>query len=233
MKPAVPQKNHRSLLKQPFTVLAGGFMFLLTSQLIASAILQFVPVSLNSAVRLALLLLITFVILATLLQIVIRFTPYSWASLGIRAPKGRWFRLFLSSTVLYVLLSAILMTLASLIFTGFNASEMQEVGLSKPSSRIDLTLGFISLVILTPIIEEVIFRGIFFRGLKATIPAWAAVVISSALFAVAHGQWNVALDTFALGVFLAYLTYKTGSLLPAILLHALKNGLAYILLFVF
>jgi membrane protease YdiL (CAAX protease family) len=57
-------------------------------------------------------------------------------------------------------------------------------------------------------------------------------VFTSAIFGFAHGQWNVGVDTFALSLALCYLAYKTNSLWPSVLLHSLKNLIAFILVFV-
>ena len=224
--------HFQKVVQHPFSVLAGGFILLLATQLFGSVALQFLSKTTSEPVRLATLLLVSFLALLLILTVLLKLAGKSWRNFGMRKPEGRWIRLLISSSILYVLLSVTLMTVATLVLPGFDATQTQEVGLTKLGSPTELVLGFVSLVILTPIIEEIIFRGVIFRGLSRTLPLWFAVGFSSVLFAVAHGQWNVALDTFVLGIFLAYVTHKTGSLIPAILLHALKNGVAYVLLFV-
>ena len=68
--------------------------------------------------------------------------------------------------------------------------------------------------------------------LRKSMPVWAAIIITSLLFALVHFQWNVALDTFALSIVLCLLRLVTKSLWAPILLHAMKNGLAFYLLFI-
>ncbi len=60
-----------------------------------------------------------------------------------------------------------------------------------------------------------------------------AALISAAIFGILHGQVNLFIDTFVLGLALAWLVNKTDSLWPAIGLHMLKNGIAFLYLFVF
>lgn len=220
------------VMQHPFSVLAGGFILLLITQLFGSVALQFISKTTTEPIRLATLLIVSFLTLLLILAVLLKVCGKSWRSFGVRKPRGPWLRLLVGSAILYVLLSVTLMTLATLALPGFDATQSQEVGLTKLGSYPELVLGFVSLVILTPIIEELIFRGVIFRGLSRTLPLWFAVGFSSVLFAIAHGQWNVAIDTFVLGIFLAYVTHKTGSLIPAIILHGLKNGVAYVLLFV-
>jgi hypothetical protein len=100
-------------------------------------------------------------------------------------------------------------------------------------------MGFALLAILIGFAEETFFRGIIFTTLlpKGTIPA---VVISSFLFAAPHllnavgGLWDLTftlVDTFAafgVGVTFAALCLRTGSIWPAIGLHALFDFTAFI-----
>jgi membrane protease YdiL (CAAX protease family) len=63
-------------------------------------------------------------------------------------------------------------------------------------------------------------------------PARAAAIITSVLFGLVHMQWNIAIDTFIFSFALIYVFEKTGNLRASIALHALKNGIAFIGLFI-
>ena len=73
--------------------------------------------------------------------------------------------------------------------------------------------------IFAPLFEEVIFRGIVFRGLLSSMPSWAAVLSSALLFALPHemSSWPL---IFALGVGLALIYYRSGNLMISIWTHA-------------
>ncbi|MBP7820975.1 CPBP family intramembrane metalloprotease [Candidatus Saccharibacteria bacterium] len=60
----------------------------------------------------------------------------------------------------------------------------------------------------------------------------ASAIFVSSIFGLVHGQWNVAIDTFALSIVLIALYEKTKNLWACIGLHALKNLVAFIALFV-
>jgi membrane protease YdiL (CAAX protease family) len=64
------------------------------------------------------------------------------------------------------------------------------------------------------------------------MPVWVAIVITSALFGFIHGQWNVGIDVFALSVVLCSLREITGSIWAGILLHMLKNSVAFFIIFI-
>jgi hypothetical protein len=79
-------------------------------------------------------------------------------------------------------------------------------------------------VILAPLFEEFIFRGLIFKGLRRSWGRWPSILASAALFAVVHPPLSV-LPVFGLGVCAALSYERTGFLLAPILVHALYNAL--------
>lgn len=128
---------------------------------------------------------------------------------------------------------AVSLTISSLVqvFVKFDPNQSQDIGFNAPNSA-EFILVFIAIAVLAPLAEELLFRGFIFRGMRQKLPFWPAALIVSLLFALAHGQVNVGLDVFALSIVLCWLREKTGSLWPGIILHASKNALALILIFV-
>jgi membrane protease YdiL (CAAX protease family) len=81
-------------------------------------------------------------------------------------------------------------------------------------------------VVVAPICEEVFFRGFVFPGLlHAMSPVWA-IILSALIFAVAHGDPGSFAVLFLIGLALAFLRWRTKSIWPGIMLHALNNGVA-------
>lgn len=109
--------------------------------------------------------------------------------------------------------------------------EVQELGFDAPQG-IELLLVFLALVVVAPIVEEVIFRGFMFRAYHRTFGAILGAILVSGLFGLAHGQLNVGLDTFILSLFLCYVRLKTDGLWAPIFLHAIKNFVAFSILFI-
>lgn len=77
--------------------------------------------------------------------------------------------------------------------------------------------------ILGPIIEELFFRAFMYRAFRKSIGAFWAVMITSALFAVLHSNIVSFLPIMILGVLLAYLYEKTGTLVAPITVHMVHN----------
>jgi membrane protease YdiL (CAAX protease family) len=131
----------------------------------------------------------------------------------------------------YALIATIVLTAARLA-PGFNGSEAQHLGVTTLFG-VDRVVGFVVLVLITPILEELLFRGILYGKLRqARMPFWPAALLVSALFGVAHGQWNVALDVFCLSMVACYLRESTGAIWAGVLLHVLKNMIAFYFTFV-
>lgn len=134
--------------------------------------------------------------------------------------------------VTYFVLFLITVLALSAFVPAFNADETQDVGFVGAQGW-QLVLAFIGLVIIAPISEEIFFRGFLYRGLRRSWPMWLAAVGTSALFALAHGQWNVGVDVFILSLLLIFVYQKTGNLWLSIGMHATKNLIAFLFLFVF
>lgn len=146
----------------------------------------------------------------------------SWLDLGL-APAG---------FVIYMLATTVLTALAAVIVPNFDLNQVQETGFANLVYRYELILAFVTLVIVAPLAEEILFRGYLYGKLRKYLPIWAAVLLTSVLFGVVHGQWNVAVDVFALSLVLCSLREITGSIWAGVLLHLLKNSVAYYLLFI-
>ena len=84
---------------------------------------------------------------------------------------------------------------------------------------------FIVLVIVAPLTEEPLFRGILLHGFTRNYGTWWAVLGTAFLFGAIHlNPWQF-VGAFFLGIVFAWWTLKTRSILPATLGHALNNGM--------
>lgn len=84
---------------------------------------------------------------------------------------------------------------------------------------------FFLLVLVAPLTEELLFRGLVFRGLLGRHRMWTAAFLSAGLFAGAHlNPWQFS-SALVLGVVLAWFYLRTGSIALCIFGHAVANGL--------
>ena len=92
--------------------------------------------------------------------------------------------------------------------------------------------GYVAVGILAPLAEEVVFRGAILRtllGIMSKKNHWVAIIISAALFGLAHFNEAQFINALLMGLLLGWMYYRTGSLVPGILLHWVNNTMAYVL----
>lgn len=86
------------------------------------------------------------------------------------------------------------------------------------------------LVVLAPVMEELLFRGILLESVRSKYSAGRAVVVSALLFGVIHLIPQQVVNAFVIGLLLGYIYVRTDSLWPVIVIHALNNGVAYLIM---
>lgn len=133
--------------------------------------------------------------------------------------------------VLYMGATVLAATVASFA-PWIDIDQVQETGFQDLGLPLEYVAAFIALVILPPIAEELVFRGYLFGRLREKFGFWLSSIVVSIVFGIVHMQWNVAVDVAVLSLFLCYLRERTGSIWASIVLHAIKNGVAYFLLFI-
>lgn len=135
--------------------------------------------------------------------------------------KYVFFALFLS----YV--AGLTRLIVSVIFSFAIGKEpyVPELGTSYGNATIALIIEICCACIFTALIEEFAFRGVLLTYLRkfGDIPA---IVVSSLVFAVLHGNFIQLPYVFVLSIGLAFVTIKTGSIYPAILVHFINNLIA-------
>lgn len=138
---------------------------------------------------------------------------------------------FITYFIVYIVIYAIL----SEFIPALNTEQKQDLGFSDPTSVRDTALLAVSLIIIPPVAEELLFRGFLYKGMRTRFSVVGATILTSILFAIGHLQigngssllWVAALDTFILSLFLCYVREKSNSLWPGIFMHAIKNAIAF------
>lgn len=120
-------------------------------------------------------------------------------------------------------------------------NQEQALGFDHGVTGAGLALAFISLVILPPLAEEMLFRGFVYGTLRGQGASFLVATLSTSvvfgflhLFGGKSGEllWIAMIDTFVLSLVLCYVREKTGKLWASIAVHALKNGFVFLNLFI-
>lgn len=166
---------------------------------------------------------------------------WSWKTIGLIKP--RWYHplVGIAAAVPYFVLYVAMAKAVSALVPGFDINQEQQIGFDSVHGTLQLTLTFISLVVLPPLAEEITMRGFLYTGLRKWLPRILAALAVSVLFGAAHLSeggpagplWVAALDTCILSLVLIGLREWTGNLWAGITLHATKNFVAFLALFIF
>lgn len=166
---------------------------------------------------------------------------WNWKTIGLTRPRLVHPLLGLAAVVPYFVIYIMMAQLVSKLVPSFDIGQAQEIGFGGASGVLQLTLTFISLVILPPLAEEITMRGFLYTGLRKWLPRIVAALAVSVLFGAAHLSeggaagplWVGALDTAILSMILIGLREWTGNLWAGITLHMAKNFIAFLALFIF
>jgi uncharacterized protein len=216
----------RELLFGIFTA-AAGILALNLVLLAAAATTGGAPAK-NGAVLTVFVALQDLVIVAAAALFSIARYCVGWAQLGLRGfnvPLGCG----LSAALLFA--SYVVRICYGLVALAFGYKPaLQDVLLRLDTEGFGLVLTLIAAAVVAPIAEEIFFRGFLYGGLRGRIGAIGAMLVSTLFFTALHFSIDQFIPIFFLGLFLAWLYEKTGSLYPGILLHLSNNAISLVLL---
>lgn len=167
----------------------------------------------------------------------LRFFGWRWATIGLKVPK--WWHIILGILAFvpyYIILIMAVVIIKAFVFPSLDLTQKQDIGFNNVHGSLQLVLTYISVAVIPPIVEEITMRGFLYSSLKKWLPAISAAFVVSILFGVAHlpeggdsgALWIAGIDTFILSFILITLREWTGNLWAGITLHALKNTVAFI-----
>ena len=162
------------------------------------------------------------------IAIIFLWRKVSWKELGFRAFSTAALSLGCGLLVaVYVLV-----IINNLIMVALGVATQADV-ISEILGEIDSPYLFaFTTAIVAPITEELFFRGFLFKGLREKYGWVNALMFSSIIFALFHGQLATLLPTFLLGALFAYMYQRTESVYPGMVLHFAVNAMgAMVLLF--
>ncbi|MEK7059285.1 MAG: CPBP family intramembrane glutamic endopeptidase [Patescibacteria group bacterium] len=231
-------------------IFAVGVYF--ASQIIAGTLIALYPLQhhwsetqandwLNSSVTAQFIyIMVTEALIVGAIYLFLRMYRLGWAAIGLKRPRLDDLLYGFAAVPFYFGFYLASLALATYLFPNLDINQQQELGFNNVHGLWPLAMTFISLVVLPPLVEEIMVRGFLYSSLKKALPTVGAVLVTSGIFAAAHlpeggaagPLYIAALDTFVLSLVLVYLREKTGSLWASITLHAIKNGVAFVMLFV-
>ncbi len=88
----------------------------------------------------------------------------------------------------------------------------------------------LALLVVAPLFEELLCRGVILESIRAKWGAWRGCIISAFIFGFMHQSPQGVINAFVIGLLLGYIYLKTNSIFAPIILHSINNIFAYALI---
>jgi membrane protease YdiL (CAAX protease family) len=142
---------------------------------------------------------------------------------GLVKVRGWTLLMMFPLTFAVMMINAVIVLAVSALSSDVPTAREQILGQETSVEVPDLLWLILAGAVLAPIVEEFLFRGLLYRYLRNKRSRAFAVVLTAALFAIAHLVPTLVPSLFVFGMFLAWVVERYGSLYPAMALHSLNN----------
>ena len=214
------------------TFLTFWWVVLMTGSLAIYLVLYLVGISEGLAISVSGLLVYIILIPLTLLFIYVDGSLDRIKEMLRFGSVKRTLILILAIPIVVTIILTLLTIIYSVVWIGIfgEPSINTDMGTYWESSSIDIALLFLSVAIVTPIVEGLMFRGYILDAINRKHSDWTAIIWSSILFGLLHflgGAFHIGSALIG-GIIYGWIRVRTGSLLPSIACHMVWNMLALI-----
>lgn len=95
-------------------------------------------------------------------------------------------------------------------------------------SDFNLALALFHVAMVPAVCEEILYRGFVLNMLRRTKAIWTAILISGIIFGLYHLRLSQVVPLALIGIFLGWITVRSGSLIPAMVAHLINNSFSVI-----
>lgn len=158
-----------------------------------------------------------------------------WQLLGLRRFPQGWLLALPFLALVQLLGMGLINTLLVMPFLGgseFQNPQIEAITGGGALTQQDLLLLLFLIAVVAPIAEELFFRGMLYPLLRRRWSAPVAIGVNGLLFALIHVIPVILPGLFFVGIVLAWVRERSGSLWPCIFLHALQNGVVLLGIYV-
>jgi len=159
-----------------------------------------------------------------------------WASgFGLRVQAGKAIWLGALAVLLFLPVGWSLQMLCVKVLQTMGIEPAEQLALvalrNSGSAAQIIALGIVT-IILAPVAEEILFRGVLYSAIAQYGHRQIGVWMSSVIFALIHANVAIFIPLLALALLLVWLYERTGNLLAPITAHAVFNAINFIMFFI-
>lgn len=160
--------------------------------------------------------------------IALRPNRLSWSHIGVQKFQAKDWKLIGVYSVILLVGSVVIM-FGTMLF-GNVLENSKSDSLEENLSLLSAVIAFISAAVISPIYEEIFYRGFLYRFFRSRVGITYAILISSLIFTIAHiPTYNAMPVNFFGGVIFALAYERTNSIWPPVFIHAITNGVMVLL----
>lgn len=151
-----------------------------------------------------------------------------WCEVGLcRFSKNYW-KSIIYWTFILIIASCLILLLMDLLHISVENTKTEALQTNK--TWFTFSIAFITAAIISPIYEEIFYRGFLYKWMKLRWGVWSGILFSSLIFTIVHiPTYNMLPVNFISGVVFAWTYEKSGSIIPGMIIHGTFNGIAVIL----
>ncbi|MEF7562735.1 type II CAAX endopeptidase family protein [Bacillus infantis] len=152
----------------------------------------------------------------------------SWREVGVKGFALKDWKLIGLYSAVLLAGAVIIVVLTSFIGNTWENSKTE--AMQQNVTFFTVLIAFISAAVISPIYEEIFYRGFLYRWLRTRMGLKGALLLSSLIFTIIHiPTYNVMPVNFFSGILFALAYERTGSIWPPVLIHGLTNGFMVLL----
>jgi uncharacterized protein len=173
-------------------------------------------------------LTIAIILFSGVYLIALRPKQLSWSEVGVKAFNVKDWKIIIIYSVILLVGAVIIVVLTSFIGNSWENSKTE--AMQQNATFFTILIAFISAAIISPVYEELFYRGFLYRWLRTRIGFTGALLLSSLIFTIIHiPTYNVMPVNFFSGILFALAYERTNSIWPSVLIHGLTNGIMVLL----
>lgn len=160
--------------------------------------------------------------------IALRPQKLSWSEVGLKRFAAKDWKLIIIYSFIIMVGATIIVFLTS--FIGNSWENDKTDAMQQDVTFITVLIAFISAAIISPIYEEVFYRGFLYRWFRTRVGFIGAILLSSTIFTIVHiPTYNAMPVNFFSAIIFALAYERTNSVWPAVIIHSLTNGIMVLL----
>jgi len=173
-------------------------------------------------------LTIAIILLSGVYLIALRPKQLSWSEVGVKPFNVKDWKIIIFYSFILLVGAVIIVVLTSFIGNSWENSKTE--AMQQNATFFTILIAFISAAIISPIYEEIFYRGFLYRWLRTRIGLTGALLLSSLIFTIIHiPTYNVMPVNFFSGILFALAYERTNSIWSSVLIHGLTNGVMVLL----